>query len=132
MTEMDIDLSRYKSQYQDQEYRYKHTIMIRPPDLPPMVPPKDERRATVAPVHGADDGAGGLRVVNGDDADRSKSMGDTPSSERVGGWNFGLLDGRKSGLLDKSHFAGERESNYMEKRDTWNSEYVDSNRSSLI
>lgn len=129
---MEIDLNRYKAQYRDGEYRYKHVIMIRPPDLPPNVPPKDERRATVAPVNGVENNAEGLRVVNGDDPDRSKSMGDTPSSESIGGWNFGLLDGRKSGLLDKTHFAGERESNYMEKRDTWNSEYLDENRSSLI
>ncbi len=127
---MEIDLKKYRAGYGN--YRYKHVVMIRPPDVPPMVPPKDGRRATVAPLHVVNGERHGGLESNGSDeieADRSKSMGDMPESEGVGGWNFGLLDSRNSGLLNGSHFAGETESNYMDWRD---SEYSDSNRSSLI
>ena len=129
VTEMEIDLNRYRTGYHG-TYLYKHIVMIRPPDVPPIVPPKDARRATLHVVNGGPERDS--LVTNGvDDADRSKSVGNMPESEGVGGWNFGLSDGsaRSSQLLDKKHFSGERESNYMDTRD---SEYLDSNRSSLI
>jgi len=127
VAEMEIDLNRYRAGYGNGIYMYKHVVMIRPPDMPPKVPPKDERRAsafpTVVPVHVVENGVGGGHGVEKDVDPRSRSMGDTPNSEGVGGWDFGLLD--------QSHFGGETESNYMDigKRD---SEYSESNRSSLI
>lgn len=43
VTEMEIDLRRYRRKGFNgrNPYKYKHTVMIRPPDTPPRVPPKD-------------------------------------------------------------------------------------------
>lgn len=40
VTEMEIELNKYKDQHYGQ-YIYKHIVMIRPPNAPPTVPPKD-------------------------------------------------------------------------------------------
>ena len=80
--------------------------MVRPPDVPPKVPPKDSGRVASAVYVG--EGGRGLSVEEA--GARSKSEGDQPDAAGVGGWNFGLLDG--------SAFGGERESNYMERRST--------------
>lgn len=40
VTEMEIELNKYKSNAYGQ-YKYKHIVMIRPPNAPPKVPPKD-------------------------------------------------------------------------------------------
>ncbi|KAL6716941.1 hypothetical protein ACLMJK_004853 [Lecanora helva] len=44
VTEMEIDLSKYRSS--QGAYRYKHTVMIRIPKIPPIVPPKDLATST--------------------------------------------------------------------------------------
>lgn len=41
VTEMAIELNRYKDRGGYGQYRYKHIVMIRPPAVPPQVPPKD-------------------------------------------------------------------------------------------
>ena len=40
VTEMEIELNKYKDHRYGQ-YKYKHIVMIRPPNVPPKVPPKD-------------------------------------------------------------------------------------------
>ena len=40
VTEMEIELNKYKKSGYGQ-YKYKHIVMIRPPNVPPKVPPKD-------------------------------------------------------------------------------------------
>ncbi len=40
VTEMEIELNKYKKHGYGQ-YKYKHIVMIRPPNVPPKVPPKD-------------------------------------------------------------------------------------------
>ena len=40
VTEMEIELNKYKDHHYGQ-YIYKHIVMIRPPNAPPTVPPKD-------------------------------------------------------------------------------------------
>lgn len=40
VTEMEIELNEYKNDGYGQ-YKYKHIVMIRPPNVPPKVPPKD-------------------------------------------------------------------------------------------
>lgn len=40
VTEMEIELNKYKDHGYGQ-YKYKHIVMIRPPSVPPKVPPKD-------------------------------------------------------------------------------------------
>lgn len=40
VTEMEIELNRYRKQSYGQ-YKYKHMVMIRPPNVPPRPPPKD-------------------------------------------------------------------------------------------
>ena len=40
VTEMEIELNQYKKNGYGQ-YKYKHLVMIRPPIVPPKVPPKD-------------------------------------------------------------------------------------------
>lgn len=41
ITEMEIDLNTYRTQPHYYDRNYKHTVMIRPPETPPRVPPKD-------------------------------------------------------------------------------------------
>ena len=41
VTDIEIDLGKYRDGYGS--YRYNHVIMTRPPDTPPMVPPKDPK-----------------------------------------------------------------------------------------
>jgi len=41
ITEMEIDLNKYKTHQYYYDQNYKHTVMIRPPETPPRVPPKD-------------------------------------------------------------------------------------------
>ena len=41
VTEMEIELNQYKTGSSYGQYRYKHIVMIRPPNTPPKVPPKD-------------------------------------------------------------------------------------------
>lgn len=40
ITEMEIELNKYRHNAYGQ-YKYKHIVMIRPPNVPPKVPPKD-------------------------------------------------------------------------------------------
>lgn len=40
VTEMEIELNKYKNDGYGQ-YKYRHIVMIRPPSIPPKVPPKD-------------------------------------------------------------------------------------------
>ena len=39
ITDIEIELSKYREGYGN--YKYRHIVMTRPPDTPPMVPPKD-------------------------------------------------------------------------------------------
>ena len=39
LAEMELDLNRYRKAYGS--YKYRHTVMIRMPEKPPVVPPKD-------------------------------------------------------------------------------------------
>ena len=44
VTEMEIDLNKYREGRGI--YKYKHIVMIRPPNVPPQVPPKDRTVTT--------------------------------------------------------------------------------------
>ena len=44
VTEMEIDLNKYREGRGI--YKYKHIVMIRPPSVPPQVPPKDRTVTT--------------------------------------------------------------------------------------
>ena len=44
LADMEVDLNRYRKAYGS--YKYRHTAMVRLPDKPPVVPPKDEAPTT--------------------------------------------------------------------------------------
>lgn len=44
ITDMEIDLNEYRTHQHYYNQKYKHTVMIRPPETPPRVPPKKPNR----------------------------------------------------------------------------------------
>ena len=71
VTEMEIELNKYKNDGYGQ-YKYKHIVMIRPPNVPPKVPPKD-MVVSKSPIGSWDFGLPTAEESSGSDDDESSS-----------------------------------------------------------